>query len=75
MEKIKIYVPEHIASVLEKDAEGFEFFKKDGRTVNKTALLTNLVVNYYKNFTAQQADLLNFLKNKISATAKVAKIC
>lgn len=72
MEKIKIYVTERIASVLEKDAEGFEFFKKDGRTVNKNALLTNLVVNYYKNFTGQQTDLLNFLKNKISATAKVA---
>ncbi|MDE6667716.1 MAG: WYL domain-containing protein [Clostridia bacterium] len=73
MEKIKIYVTEHIASVLEKDAEGFEFFKKDGRTVNKNALLTNLVVNYYKNFAGQQTDLLDFLKNKISATAKVAE--
>ena len=68
MEKLKIYVTERIANILEKDAEGFEFFKKDGRTLNKNALLTNLVVNYYKNFTQQQNELLTFLKNKISSS-------
>ena len=62
MEKLKIYVTERISAILEKDAEGFEFFKKDGRTVNKKALLTNLIVNYYKNFTQQQNELLTFLK-------------
>lgn len=72
MEKIKIYVTERIANILEKDAEGFEFFKKDGRTVNKNALLTNLIVNYYKNFSQQQTELLNFLKNKIAASAEVS---
>lgn len=72
MEKIKIYVTERIANILEKDAEGFEFFKKDGRTVNKNALLTNLIVNYYKNFTQQQTELLTFLKDKISASAPMS---
>lgn len=65
MEKIKIYVTERIANILEKDAEGFEFFKKDGRTVNKNALLTNLIVNYHNNFMQQQTELLTFLKSKI----------
>ena len=64
-EKIKIYVTERIANILEKDAEGFEFFKKDGRTVNKNALLTNLVVNYSMNFSEQQNGLLTFFKTKI----------
>lgn len=73
MEKIKIYVTERIAAILEKDAEGFEFFKKDGRTVNKNALLTNLVVNYYKNFALQQAELLDFFKNKISSSVSVGE--
>lgn len=71
MEKIKIYVTERIKNVLDKDAEGFEFFKKDGRTVNKNALLTNLVINYYKNFTQQQSEFLAFLKNRISAFTEV----
>ena len=73
MEKLKIYVTERIANILEKDAEGFEFFKKDGRTVNKNALLTNLIVNYYKNFTEQQSELLEFFKNKISSSVSVAE--
>lgn len=71
MEKIKIYVTERIANILEKDAEGFEFFKKDGRTVNKNALLTNLIVNYHNSFTQQQSELLIFLKSKISSSADV----
>lgn len=73
MEKLKIYVTERIANILEKDAEGFEFFKKDGRTVNKNALLTNLIVNYYKNFSQQQTELLTFLKNKISSSVSVSE--
>lgn len=71
MEKIKIYVTERIANILTKDAEGFEFFKKDGRTLNKNALLTNLVVNYHKKFTQEQAELSDFLKKKISASAEI----
>lgn len=69
-EKIKIYVTERIANVLEKDAEGFEFFKKDGRTVNKNALLTNLIVNYHNGFAERQAQMLNFLKERISVFAE-----
>ena len=71
MEKIKIYVTERIASILEKDAEGFEFFKKDGRTVNKNALLTNLIVNYHNGFMQQQEELTNFFRKKISSSAAV----
>ena len=71
MGKLKIYVTERIANILEKDAEGFEFFKKDGRTVNKNALLTNLIINYHKNFANQQNELLTFLKDKISSSISV----
>ncbi|MDE7208881.1 MAG: hypothetical protein K2O31_03275, partial [Clostridia bacterium] len=71
MEKIKIYVTERIANIIEKDAEGFEFFKKDGRSINKNALLTKLIVNYYNSFFEQQTDLLTFFKSKIVATVAV----
>ena len=71
MEKIKIYVTERIAKILEKDAEGFEFFKKDGRRVNKNALLTKLIVNYHNSFTEQQNELLSFFKSKINSTADI----
>ena len=71
MEKIKIYVTQRIANILEKDAEGFEFFKTDGRTVNKNALLTKLIVNYHNSFTQQQNELLTFFKSKIKSTADI----
>lgn len=73
MEKIKIYVTERIANILEKDAEGFEFFKKDGRTPNKNALLTNLIINYNAAFMAQQTEFVDFLKNRISSRAGVSE--
>lgn len=73
MEKIKIYVTERIANILEKDAEGFEFFKKDGRTVNKNALLTNLIINYHNSFTRQQTGLLTFFKSRISSSVAVSE--
>ena len=71
MEKIKIYVTERIANILEKDAEGFEFLKKDRRTLNKNALLTKLIINYHNSFTQQQNELLTFFKSKINSTVDV----
>lgn len=71
MEKIKIYVTERIANILEKDAEGFEFFKKDRRTLNKNALLTKLIINYHNSFTQQQNELLAFFKSKINSTVEI----
>lgn len=73
VEKIKIYVTEWILNILEKDAEGFEFFKNDGRTVNKNALLTNLIVNYHNSFTERQSELLTFFKSRISSAVAVGE--
>lgn len=67
MEKIKIYVTARIANILEKDAEGFEFFKKDGMSLNKNALITKLIVNYHARFSQEQALLQRFLRTKFSA--------
>lgn len=71
-EKIKIYVTARIAEILEKDAEGFEFFKADGRTVNKNALLTKIILNYHKEFDERQRELLDYLRSKIGSTVSVS---
>lgn len=71
-EKIKIYVTARIAEILEKDAESFEFFKSDGRTVNKNALLTKIILNYHKEFDARQRALLEYLRSKIGSTVSVS---
>lgn len=72
-EKIKIYVTARIAEVLERDAEAFEFFKADGRTVNKNALLTKIILNYHKEFDERQRTLLEYLRSKISASVSVSE--
>lgn len=73
MEKLKIYVTPRIAQILLKDTEGFEFYKRDGSTLNRNALLTKLIVNYYKNFAEEQQDLFSFLKDRLSDLTPVGE--
>ena len=62
-DKIKIYVTAHVADILTKDTEAFEFFKKDGTTLNKNALLTRLVVNYSDEFREKENELFHYLRS------------
>ena len=71
-DKIKIYVTARIAQILEKDAGAFEFFKKDGRTPNKNAMLTRLVVNYFDEYREQQNSTYNYLRKVIGAHARIS---
>ena len=64
-EKIKIYVTPRILEIIEKDAESFEFFKKDGVAVNKNDFLTKLIVNFSDDFRLSQNQKFEFLKNTI----------
>ena len=50
LDKINIYVPEHIGQILERDAEMFEVFKKDGNTINKNRFLSKLLLEYYSSY-------------------------
>ena len=72
-DKIKIYVTARIAQILEKDAGAFEFFKKDGRTPNKNAMLTRLVVNYFDEFREKQNATYHYLKKTIGAKARISE--
>ena len=72
-EKLKINVTSRTARILEKDAENFEFYKADGRTLNKNALLTQLVVNYYERFRAQEGELYAYLLETIGKSAPLKR--
>ena len=48
-EKIKVYVSEEIDSILTKDADFFEFYKKD-RSLNKNDFLNTLIINYFDSY-------------------------
>ena len=57
MEKIDIYVPENIGSMLEHDAEMFEILKTDRKTnrttINKNKFLSMLILGYYKDYVSE----------------------
>lgn len=61
-EKIKIYVSRDIDSMLTKDADFFEFYKKD-RSLNRNDFLNTLIVNYFDTYS--HAD--NLLTQKLEA--------
>ena len=60
-EKIKIYVPESISSILLKDMELFEFYKKD-HTLNRNDFYNTLVMNYYETYQADNSDIYEHIK-------------
>ena len=72
-EKLKINVTKRTADILEKDAESFEFFKADGRTLNKNALLTQLIVNYYERFRTQEEELFSYLMGAVGKETNLRK--
>ena len=64
-DKIKIYVTQRILDIINKDAESFEFFKKDGVSLNKNAFLTKLIVNYSNDFRQIQNADFDFVKKSL----------
>ena len=52
-EKIKVYVSREIDTMLSKDADFFEFYKKD-RSLNRNDFINTLIVNYFDSYA--QAD-------------------
>ena len=60
-EKIKIYLPENIYSILLKDMELFEFFKKD-HSLNKNEFYNTLIMNYYDNYNKNTSDTYEYIK-------------
>ena len=54
MEKINIYVPDRIGSMLENDAIMFEVYKKDGRTINKNKFLSMLIIGFYYDYVTEE---------------------
>ena len=53
LDKINIYVPEHIGVVLDNDAELFEVFKKDRRTINRNHFLSMLILGYHNAYVTE----------------------
>ena len=72
-DKIKVYVTRRIANILAKDADSFEFRKRDGVTPNKNALLTALIVNYSDEFRARQENLHKKIRSTLSEKTRLSE--
>lgn len=67
LEKIKINVTAHTATIIDKDIESFEFYKSDGRLFNKNSFITKLIVNYHNTFKENELKMFEELKKTISS--------
>lgn len=65
LEKIKINVTAHTATIIDKDIESFEFYKADGRSFNKNSFITKLIVNYHNTFKEKELAMFEQLKKTI----------
>lgn len=66
-QKSKIAVSAKLKAILDKDAESFEFFKKDGIKVNMNEFLSRLIVNYHSSYRAARSSFIDTLKKEILA--------
>lgn len=54
-EKIKIALPEDLLELIDRDAESFDFFKKD-KSVNRNGFVNALLVAYFDAFRQKEAE-------------------
>lgn len=66
-QKSKIAVSAKLKAILDKDAESFEFFKKDGIKVNMNEFLSRLIVNYHSSYRAARKSVIKMLEEAIVA--------
>lgn len=59
LEKINIYVPEHIGNSLDNDATMFEVFKRDGQTINRNKFLSMLILGYHNSYVEECSNAYN----------------
>lgn len=64
-EKIRVNLPKRTHDLLLKDAENFEFFKKDG-SLNKNAFINRLILNYHLDYAKKQKEMLGIITSSIS---------
>lgn len=64
-EKINIYVPETVGTLLNNDASLFEIFKKDGYTINRNRFLSLLIIGYYNSYVLESRQKFELLQEKL----------
>lgn len=63
-EKIRVNLSKRTYNLLMKDAENFEFFKKDG-SLNKNAFINRLIINYQNDYSLKQREMLDIIEDNL----------
>lgn len=66
-EKISIYVPDYVNTILTKDAQLFEVFKTGTRGINRNRFLSLLTVGYYYQYTEECKERKKKLEKLINS--------
>lgn len=69
-EKINFYVSDETADTLFRDAENFEVFKSDMKTINKNKFLSLVLKGYYSNFIDEYNQKRNLIVSNLSSCLK-----
>ena len=72
LEKLSIYVPETLATALDRDAALFEIFKRDGRSINRNRFLSQLLIGYHDSYTEELAQLTHIVTKVIDDSMVMA---
>lgn len=68
LEKLSIYAPKAIAMALDRDAELFEIFKRDGRTINRNRFLSQVLLGYHDSYTEELSRLADTVSEAVGDT-------
>lgn len=68
LDKLNIYVPETLAVSLDRDAELFEVFKRDGRSINRNRFLSQVLLGYHDTYNEELSQLENSVIREIDGS-------
>lgn len=78
LDKINIYVPNHIGTMIDNDAKMFEVFKRDGQTINRNKFLSMLILGYYNSYIEECSNvheaIVNILNDRNVDSSKQQEI-
>lgn len=65
LDKLNIYVPGDVLDAINKDAELFEIFKRDGRSINRNKFLSLVLLGYFDTYASEQSQLADAIATEL----------
>lgn len=62
-ERFDVYIPTNVNAVLKHDALLFEYFKRDGITINSNGFVNELIRGYHKKYIKENKEILSLISS------------